>query len=279
MIRRQKIIIIGPNMKRSDKRKFEKIVSKAEKRQRISPEEAQRLRSLYGDDYLPKDQYWDTIRVDLPTLLIDERDDIGFGKKGRSSDTFTLASTYIPEPEPIREFFDELYPMSYEMRLAYEEKAKDMSFERKQEIIRQLMDNDAMFASIGIEKASPEVPERYSPKRPMPAYRNMAEDLIELSLSGIDAEKITLYFDDCSQLRNDAGVRRALEVAQRLGIKVIDVRQLRSGNEPMLRIQDVPTSAFGRYNEDGDRSLYDQMAPKRRELFYGRRYEDRRKRR
>lgn len=150
-MRWRRTIVVGPNMKRSDKRRLAKVVSKA-MRMTISPEEAVHL--LSGDNPVlrPADSEWDTARLDLPLTVVDEANVPGKGKRGASSETFSMTSATIPEPGPVRDYFERIHPGSSEYRLADEPKNKDLSDDERYEILDVLDANGVKYHGVIVYK-------------------------------------------------------------------------------------------------------------------------------
>lgn len=263
-------IVIGPNMRRSDKRRLARLVSKS-MRMKISPEEAIRL--LSGDNPVlrPADSEWDTARLDLPLTVVDESNVPGGGKKGTSSHTFSMTSATIPEPRPVREYFERIHPGISEYRLADEPKNKDLSDEERYEMLDVLDENGVKYHGVVVYKNDPNLPERYNPRNGKRLYRSTMTDLFDMTFADSEYERQNVYIDGHTAIRGDAGVLIARRSGVRNGVELDDVRQLRSRDEPILMIHDTPTGELGKHYEDDSSNVFKRMEQRLRVKEIGKR--------
>lgn len=226
----------------------------------IVPRMAQELIDSGLPLYGPMDDSWDTILTNLPTVLIDEANEAGLGRKGRSSKTFSITATTLYDPVEARALFARLYPETVDKRLMFEQKNKGISDFESYWILDELERADAHYHSTILHKSDEGLPDGFNPKDGKKAYRAVLEKTIDMTLEDAETDRMNLYLDEHTSISSDAGVKIARSVARDRGIVLNDVRQLESKNEPILMLIDTPVGVVGRYVETGKgRPAYAKM--------------------
>ncbi|MDO5862198.1 MAG: hypothetical protein Q4Q58_05350 [Thermoplasmata archaeon] len=190
-------------------------------------------------------------------MLIDERGETGNGKNRGGSLTFTMNATVVHNPRKFRAIYEEFVPGSYASRPLHELKEKTLRPDLKIRILEKQIDAGSDFFSVTLWKYSNDLPRSFTSNKGKEIYRAVTRTLVNDVLSNLDARSVSIYYDDHSSLKGWAGTIVADYYADLYGKALSDCRQLKSSDEPMLQLNDIPTGAVGRWTENGDPTYYD----------------------
>ncbi len=201
----------------------------------------------------------DTLPLKGTIVLVDERNQAGIGE-GVSSKTFSLVATITDNPSGLRKVYNKYDRGSnYETGEYIELKEKNADLDERKKVIWDMIRSGAHFCEVTVDKTADMLPKGFDPKKGMHLYRNTLDALMDEVMGNLKSEEVSVFFDDHTSLKGNAGVKSAKNAAKKYCKKIICSKQLASANEPLLQLNDFPTGAVGRMAEDNDNRSFKVM--------------------